>query len=147
MANAGLEEGMWSGVCIALLLTTTVKPLPLRHKLNYFSFCQTFEKLFIICAKIVINLIFHLLSSGSQTFRNSNLKLKKSSILDCSITFMRPCLLFYVPIKIKKPSAEVKISNLINYYKGTMIDIQLRYKEPKKCKNIKLSSNIARSTL
>jgi hypothetical protein len=25
-----------------------------QHKLNYFSFCQTFEKLFIICAKIVI---------------------------------------------------------------------------------------------
>jgi len=23
-----------------------------QHKLNYFSFCQTFEKLFIICAKI-----------------------------------------------------------------------------------------------
>jgi hypothetical protein len=25
--------------------------LPFQHKLNYFSFCRTFEKLFIICAK------------------------------------------------------------------------------------------------
>ncbi len=72
MANAGLEEGMWSGVCIALLLTGTVEPLPFWHKLNYFSFCQTFEKLFIICAKILINLKFCLLSSESQTFRDNN---------------------------------------------------------------------------
>jgi hypothetical protein len=27
-----------------------VVPLPIRHKLNYFLFCQSFEKLFIICA-------------------------------------------------------------------------------------------------
>jgi hypothetical protein len=31
-----------------------VVPLPFRHKLNYFLFCQNFEKLFIICAKILI---------------------------------------------------------------------------------------------
>jgi hypothetical protein len=37
-----------------------VEPLPFRHKLNYFSFCQTFEYLFIIFAKILINLNFHL---------------------------------------------------------------------------------------
>ncbi len=53
-----------------------VEPLPFWHKLNYFSFCQTFEKLFIIFAKILINLNFHLLSSESQTFCDSNLKLK-----------------------------------------------------------------------
>jgi hypothetical protein len=27
-----------------------VVPLPIWHKLNYFLFCQKFEKLFIICA-------------------------------------------------------------------------------------------------
>jgi hypothetical protein len=37
MANARLEEGMWSGVCIALLLIAIVEPLPFWHKLNYFS--------------------------------------------------------------------------------------------------------------
>ncbi len=65
MANARLQEGMWNGVCIALLLTATIEPLSFWHKLNYFSFCQNFEKLFIICAKILINLKFHLLSSES----------------------------------------------------------------------------------
>jgi hypothetical protein len=29
----------------------------LQHKLNYFLFCQIFEKLFIICAEILIIII------------------------------------------------------------------------------------------
>ncbi len=31
-----------------------VVPLQFRHKLNYFWFCQNFEILIIICAKILI---------------------------------------------------------------------------------------------
>jgi hypothetical protein len=31
-----------------------VVPLPFQHKLNYFSFCEIFEKLFIIYAEILI---------------------------------------------------------------------------------------------
>jgi len=34
--------------------TSTIAPLPFPHKLNYFSFCRTFEILFIICAKILL---------------------------------------------------------------------------------------------
>jgi hypothetical protein len=34
----------------------TLVPLSFRHKLNYFSACRTFEKLFIICAKICLSL-------------------------------------------------------------------------------------------
>jgi hypothetical protein len=38
------------------------------HKLNYFSFCPTFEKLFIICVEILIKSKFQLLG-----FANFNL--------------------------------------------------------------------------
>jgi hypothetical protein len=34
----------------------TLVPLSFSHKLNYFSFCQAFEKIFIICVEILINL-------------------------------------------------------------------------------------------
>jgi hypothetical protein len=32
-----------------------VVPLPFWHNLNDFSFCRTFENLFIICVEILIN--------------------------------------------------------------------------------------------
>ncbi len=35
----------------------TIVPLPFPHKLNYFSFFQNFEKLFIICAKKIFIII------------------------------------------------------------------------------------------
>jgi hypothetical protein len=41
--------------------STTIIPLPFQCKLNYFSFCQNFEKLFIIFAEILINLKVQLL--------------------------------------------------------------------------------------
>jgi hypothetical protein len=31
-----------------------IVPLPFRHNLNYFSFIQKIEKLFLICAEILI---------------------------------------------------------------------------------------------
>jgi hypothetical protein len=33
---------------------TIVVPLPFQHKLNYFSFIQNFEKLFLICVEVLI---------------------------------------------------------------------------------------------
>jgi hypothetical protein len=41
--------------------STTIIPLPFQYKLNYFSFFQTFEKLFIIFAEILTNLKVQLL--------------------------------------------------------------------------------------
>jgi hypothetical protein len=76
-----------------------VVSLPFRHKLNYFSFCWTFEILFNICAKILINLKVQLWRFELQTFQ-----------------------------QWFKTGAEVKISNLNNYStvcywngKGTMV--------------------------
>jgi hypothetical protein len=48
----------------------------IQHKLNYFLFCQTFEKIFIICAKILINLKVQLSRFESQTFHDDDLKLQ-----------------------------------------------------------------------
>jgi hypothetical protein len=31
-----------------------VVPLPFQHKLNDFLFCRTFEKIFFVCAEILI---------------------------------------------------------------------------------------------
>jgi hypothetical protein len=44
----------------------TIIPLPFRLELNYFSFYQTFEKLFIICSEILINLKIQLSRFESQ---------------------------------------------------------------------------------
>jgi hypothetical protein len=53
-----------------------VVPLPFRHELLFYFFCQTFEKLFIVCAKIFINLKVKL--SGIEPKAFYDLKLKQS---------------------------------------------------------------------
>jgi len=104
--------------------------LPFQHKLNYFLFCQKIEKLFIICAKLLINLKVQLSRFEPQTFHDnwSNL-----DTLDWFITLTHCFFVFLIIITCwnfqnKKPSAKVEISNLNNYSaiccqngKGTMI--------------------------
>jgi hypothetical protein len=53
-----------------------VVPLPFWHKLNDFSFCHTFEILFIICVEILIKLKVNLSGFKSETFQDNDLKLK-----------------------------------------------------------------------
>jgi hypothetical protein len=43
--------------------------LPFQHKLNHYLFCQTFEKIFIICAKISIKSKFHVLGLNHRPSR------------------------------------------------------------------------------
>jgi hypothetical protein len=45
--------------------------------LSFFLFCQKFENLFIICAKILINLKVQLSGFELQTFNDNDLKLKQ----------------------------------------------------------------------
>jgi hypothetical protein len=51
MANARLEEGMWSGVCVALLLIATVEPLPFWHKLICFHFVKLVKNYLLFVPK------------------------------------------------------------------------------------------------
>jgi hypothetical protein len=62
---------------IAKCKTCDVVPLPFWHELNYFLFCQKFEKLFIICVEILVNLKVQLSNFESQTLHDNNLKLKQ----------------------------------------------------------------------
>jgi hypothetical protein len=55
-----------------------VPNVPFWHKLNFFLFFQKFEKLFIICAKILINLKVQESKFEPQTFHDSDLKLEQS---------------------------------------------------------------------
>jgi hypothetical protein len=59
-------------------LDITIIPLPFWHKLNYFSFCQTFEILFIICVKFLIDLKVELLGFEPQTFNVCDFKVNQS---------------------------------------------------------------------
>ncbi len=54
--DASTIQFEYSNIIICLVLEHIIIPLPFQDKLKYFSFCQNFEKLFIICAKILINL-------------------------------------------------------------------------------------------
>jgi hypothetical protein len=42
---------------LRLIILHTIVTEPFWHKLNYFSFCRIFEKIFITCAKILISYI------------------------------------------------------------------------------------------
>jgi hypothetical protein len=69
-----LVQSIWS---MSSRFITTV-PLPSWHKLNYFLFCRTFEKLFIICVKNLIKLQVQLSSFELQTLHDKDLKLRQS---------------------------------------------------------------------
>jgi hypothetical protein len=56
-------------------ISIIVEPSPFWPKLNYFLFYRTFEKIFIICVKILINLKVQLLGFEMQTFHNSDFEL------------------------------------------------------------------------
>jgi hypothetical protein len=62
----------------ALTSICIVVPLPFWHKLNYFLFCQTFEKKKIVCVEILINLKVQLLGFELQTLCDHNFKLSQS---------------------------------------------------------------------
>ncbi len=68
----------------ALTSIYIVIPLPFWHKLNYFLFCQTFEKKKIICGKILINLKVQLLGFELQTLNDNDFKLSKSKHITLS---------------------------------------------------------------
>ncbi len=94
--------------------------LPFQHKLNYFLFCQNFEKLFIICAKFLINLKVQRSKFEPQTFHDNDLKLKQSRHIRLLHNIDKIMFIVfynhYLPkISNKKASAKVTISNLNNY--------------------------------
>jgi hypothetical protein len=68
-----------------------IVPLSLQNKLNYFLFCQTFEKLFIICVKSLINLKVQLSRFELQTLHDID-------TLDYSKAFTKFCLLFSIKV-------------------------------------------------
>ncbi len=96
-------------------------------------FCQTFEKLFIFCVEIYLNLKVQLSSFEPQTLHEKLFKVRQSRH---TITLTRASL-FYIMIMCwkfqdLKAKCQVKISNLINYLaikcwngKGTAI-IEIR---------------------
>ncbi len=49
-----LHKTMFVGVGFFVCCVWYYLSLQFRHKLNYFSFCRTFEILFIICVQILI---------------------------------------------------------------------------------------------
>jgi hypothetical protein len=55
---------------------STIVPLAFWHKLNYFLFCQTFEKLCIICVEIFNKIKISIVKFEPQTFKDDNLKLR-----------------------------------------------------------------------
>jgi hypothetical protein len=67
--------GEYSIVSFSLEWQYIVIPLPFQHKLNYFSFHQNFEILFIICVKIFIKSSIQLSSFQPHTFYDNDLKL------------------------------------------------------------------------
>ncbi len=86
------------------------------------QFCQTFEKLFIICVEILINLKVQLSRFEWQTFHGSDFKLK-SSRHHTRLFHNIDIILFIIfynhyhskSSELKKPGAKVKILNLNNY--------------------------------
>jgi hypothetical protein len=50
--------------------TVSVVPDQIQRKLNYFSFCQIFEILFSICAKILIKSKVQLSAGHTRLFHN-----------------------------------------------------------------------------
>jgi hypothetical protein len=75
MFDASTIQFEESNIIICLVLEHIIIPLPFQHKLNYFSFCRTFEKLFIICTKV---LLVQLSQFELQTFHDNEFKLKQS---------------------------------------------------------------------
>jgi hypothetical protein len=92
------------------------------HKLNYFSFFQIFEKLFVTCAQIFIKLKickFSTVRFETQTLKFKNLRQDSLDTLKSVTNFSFFWLFIYLFIyyfhflienfRIKKPSAKVKI--------------------------------------
>ncbi len=63
-------------ISLYIPIKNIVIPLSFLHKLNYFLFFQIFEKFFIICVDILINLKVELSRFESQTFYDSDLNIK-----------------------------------------------------------------------
>jgi len=53
-----------------MLYKITIVPLPFRHKLNYFLYCQTFEKLFNICVEFFFKIKISIFSFEAHSCKN-----------------------------------------------------------------------------
>jgi hypothetical protein len=114
-----------------------VPNVPFWHKLLIYLFFQKFEKWFIICAKILINLKVQESKFEPQTFHDSDLKLKQSRHIRLFHNIDKTMFIIiynhYLPkFSNKKQGAKVMISNLNNYSticchngKGTMVMWQI----------------------
>jgi len=84
-------------------------------------FCQTFFKIFIICAKILTKLKGQLSIFKLQTFHDFDLKLKQSKDITLLHNIDRTLFIilhnhcFSNFSKTKKSGAKIEISNLNNY--------------------------------